>query len=110
MDLIKTLAYAGLGLAEQTNDKIKAQFDELVESGKKVDADGKNIIADFFNTLYSTKDDLETQIEKNKAKLFDTLPFLKDLEDQLNKKYEEVKETVFNNSKTEEANIVEETK
>ena len=35
MDLIKTFAYAGLGLAKQTNDKMKTQFDELVEAGKK---------------------------------------------------------------------------
>ena len=35
MDNIKTLAYAGLGLAIQTNDKVKAQFNDLVELGKK---------------------------------------------------------------------------
>ena len=36
MDLIKTLAYAGLGLAEQTNEKMKKQFEEFVEMGKKI--------------------------------------------------------------------------
>ena len=35
MDTIKTLAYAGLGLAVQTNEKVKNQFNELVELGKK---------------------------------------------------------------------------
>ena len=34
MDTIKTLTYAGLGLAMQTNEKVKNQFNELVESGK----------------------------------------------------------------------------
>ena len=35
MDTIKTLAYAGLGLAVQTNEKVKNQFNELVELGNK---------------------------------------------------------------------------
>jgi len=122
MDIIKTLAYAGLGLAKQTNDKVKSQFDELVEAGKKADSEGKNIVEDFFKTLDSTKEDFETQIEKNKSKLFDTFPILKEIEDTFNKKSDEVKETVketvskvketvSNKNKTEEATIVaEETK
>ena len=54
MDTIKTLAYAGLGLAKQTNDKLKIQFDELVEAGKKADTEGKNLVGDFFKTIDST--------------------------------------------------------
>ena len=34
MDTIKTLTYAGLGLAMQTNEKVKTQFNELVELEK----------------------------------------------------------------------------
>ena len=94
MDTIKTLAYAGLGLAKQTNDKLKIQFDELVEAGKKADTEGKNIVGDFFKTIDSTKEDLENQIAKTKTKLEETFPFIKDMEESINKKSEEVKETV----------------
>ena len=124
MDTIQTLAYAGLGLAKQTNDKLKAQFDELVEAGKKADSEGKNIVGDFFKTIDSTKEDIENQITKSKNKLEETFPFIKDLEDSFNQKSEEVKETVketvskaketiskvTDSEKTEEATIVEETK
>ena len=35
MNIIETLAYAGLGMASEASDKAKAKFDELVETGKK---------------------------------------------------------------------------
>ena len=44
METLKTLTYAGLGLAMQTNEKIKAEFNDLVEVGKKTDLEGKNIV------------------------------------------------------------------
>tara|TARA_Y100001934_G_C11969623_1_gene593406 strand:+ start:74 stop:451 length:378 start_codon:yes stop_codon:yes gene_type:complete len=125
MDTIKTLAYAGLGLAKQTNDKLKIQFDELVEAGKKADAEGKNLVGDFFKTIDSTKEDLENQIAKTKTKLEETFPFIKDMEESINKKSEEMRETVketvskaketiskvtTNESSVEDATIVEETK
>lgn len=125
MDTIKTLAYAGLGLAKQTNDKLKIQFDELVEAGKKADAEGKNLVGDFFKTIDSTKEDLENQIAKTKTKLEETFPFIKDMEESINKKSEEMRETVketvskaketiskvtTNESSLEDATIVEETK
>ena len=124
MDTIKTLAYAGLGLAKQTNDKLKIQFDELVEAGKKADAEGKNLVGDFFKTIDSTKEDLENQIAKTKTKLEETFPFIKDMEESINKKSEEMRETVketvskaketiskvTTNESVEDATIVEETK
>jgi polyhydroxyalkanoate synthesis regulator phasin len=125
MDTIKTLAYAGLGLAKQTNDKLKIQFDELVEAGKKADTEGKNLVGDFFKTIDSTKEDLENQIAKTKTKLEETFPFIKDMEESINKKSEEMRETVketfskaketiskvtTNESSVEDATIVEETK
>ena len=84
MDLIKTLAYAGLGLAKQTNDKMKTQFDELVEVGKKADTQGKNLVGDFFKTVNTTKDEFETQIAKNKNKIEEKFPFVKDFETRIN--------------------------
>ena len=66
---IKTLAYAGLGLASEANEKFKERFDELVEAGKEKDASGKNLIGDFFKTVESSKEDFEAQLEKMKNKL-----------------------------------------
>tara|TARA_B110000438_G_C15677920_1_gene591052 strand:+ start:294 stop:632 length:339 start_codon:yes stop_codon:yes gene_type:complete len=84
MDLIKTLAYAGLGLAKQTNDKMKTQFDELVEEGKKADVKGKNLVGDFFKTVDSTREDFESQLSKNKNKIEEKFPFIKDFENRIN--------------------------
>ena len=74
-NMIKTLAYAGLGLASEANDKFKERFDELVEAGKEKDSSGKNLISDFFKTVESSKEDFETQIEKMKGKAKDAFPF-----------------------------------
>ena len=93
METLKTLTYAGLGLAMQTNEKIKAEFNDLVEVGKKTDLEGKNIVGDFFKTVESTKDDFENKMEKNKTILFDNLPFSRELELKMNEKSEEVKST-----------------
>lgn len=82
MNIIETLAYAGLGMASEASDKAKAKFDELVETGKKVDSDGKNYVGDFFKTVDSTKDDVQSQFDKNKEKLEETFPFLKELEEK----------------------------
>ncbi len=122
MDTIKTLTYAGLGLAMQTNEKVKTQFNELVELGKKTDLEGKNIVGDFFKTIDTAKEDIETQIEKNKSKLYDTFPGLKEIEEKFSTKAEEMKSTfkeTINNAKNsfsqtkdsnvEDASIVEET-
>ena len=112
MDLIKTLAYAGLGLAKQTNDKMKTQFDELVEVGKKADIEGKNLVGDFFKTVDSTKEELEIQISKGKNKLEEKFPFIKDFEDRINElskmeKETEATEESTNNENVEEATVVE---
>ena len=115
MDTIKTLTYAGLGLAMQTNEKVKNQFNELVELGKKTDLEGKNIVGDFFKTIDTAKEDIESQIEKNKTKLYDTFPALKEIEKKISSKAEEMKSTIketINNAKgsfsrTEDSNVEE---
>ena len=117
MDTIKTLTYAGLGLAMQTNEKVKNQFNELVELGKKTDLEGKNIVGDFFKTINTAKEDIESQIEKNKTKLYDTFPALKEMEEKFSSKAEEMKSTIketINNAKgsfsrTEDSNVEEAT-
>ncbi|MFT5601310.1 MAG: polyhydroxyalkanoate synthesis regulator phasin [Flavobacteriales bacterium] len=106
MNIIETLAYAGLGLAAEASDKAKSKFDELVETGKKHDAEGKNYVGDFFKTAESTKDDLSSQFNKGKEKLEERFPMLKDLEDRLAKAANTATEK-FNSAKediTEKAN------
>lgn len=76
--MIKTLAYAGLGLASEANDKIKERFDELVEAGKEKDLEGKNLIGDFFKTVEASKEDFEAQVDKVKTKAKDVFPFVKE--------------------------------
>ena len=115
MDTIKTLTYAGLGLAMQTNEKVKNQFNELVELGKKTDLEGKNIVGDFFKTIDTAKEDIESQIEKNKTKLYDTFPALKEMEEKFSSKAEEMKSTIKETinhakgsfSRTEDSNVEE---
>lgn len=100
MNLIKTLAYAGLGLTAESNEKLKEKFDALVEAGKKADGEGKNIIGDFFKTIDSTKEDIEANFEKNKEKLMDQFPALKDLEEKFNKTKDDAT-SKFNNTKSD---------
>lgn len=100
MDFIKTLAYAGLGLAAETNDKLKEKFEALVESGRKADSEGKNLVGDFFKTVDSTKEDFESEFNKNKGKLEEKFPIIKELEDKFNKTKEDVT-TKFNDTKAE---------
>jgi polyhydroxyalkanoate synthesis regulator phasin len=88
--MIETLAYAGLGLAAEANDKAKAKFNELVEAGKKFDGEGKNYVGDFFKTIDSTKEDFKTQFNQGKEKLEETLPFLKDAEEKFAKTKEDL--------------------
>lgn len=110
MDLIKTLAYAGLGLTADSNEKLKEKFDALVEAGKKADGEGKNIIGDFFKTMDATKEDIEANFDKNKDKLMEQFPVLKELEDKFNKTKEDVT-SKFNDTKadlTEKAKNVKE--
>ena len=115
--MVKNMAYAGLGLVMQTNEKVKNQFNELVELGKKTDLEGKNIVGDFFKTIDTAKEDIESQIEKNKTKLYDTFPALKEMEEKFSSKAEEMKSTIketINNAKdsfsrTEDSNVEEAT-
>ena len=42
--------------------------------------EGKNIVGDFFKTIDTAKEDIESQIEKNKTKPYDTFLALKEIE------------------------------
>ena len=111
MDLIKTLAYAGLGLAEQTNEKMKKQFEEFVEMGKKSDTEGKNLVGDFFKTVDTTREEFEIQVSRGKNKMESKFPFLKDFQDRINElakaEMEKDELTTKENETTEEELAVE---
>ena len=118
MNIIETLAYAGLGLASEAEEKFKEKFDELVEAGKKADEEGKNYVGDFFKTMDASKEDFQREWDKNKEKLEEKFPFLKEIEDKILQAKEDItakaKETKDKMSSSkediEEATVVEETK
>lgn len=67
MEVFRDILYAGLGLANQTEDKFIQRYDILVQKGKKVDEEGKNVINDFFKTLDDVKEQMgETYTQKFK--------------------------------------------
>ena len=56
METLKNVMYAGIGSAHHTEDKMKEKFNVLVEKGKEVDAEGKNIVGDLLKTLDELKE------------------------------------------------------
>ena len=50
----------------------------------------KNIVGDFFKTIDTAKEDIESQIERNKTKLYDTFSALKEMEEKFSSKAEEM--------------------
>ena len=56
MEAIKNLIYAGIGLAKHTDETMKEKFNDFVETGKKVDAEGANLLNDLFNSLDESKE------------------------------------------------------
>ena len=75
----------------------------------------KNIVGDFFKTIDTAKEDIESLIEKNKTKIYNTFPALKEIEKKFSSKAEEMKSTIketINNAKgsfsrTEDSNVEE---
>ena len=54
----------------------------------------KNSVNDFFKTIDTDKEDIESIIEKNKTKLYDTFPALKEIEEKFSYNPEEMKSTI----------------
>jgi len=79
MELLKEVMYAGLGLAKQAEEKTKEQFKELVEKGKQTDADGKNVIGDFFQSIDDGKEKVSnsTVVQTSLQKVEDFIKTLK---------------------------------
>tara|TARA_A100001037_G_scaffold227637_1_gene205617 strand:+ start:2326 stop:2580 length:255 start_codon:yes stop_codon:yes gene_type:complete len=69
MEILKNLAYAGLGLLESTDSKLKEQFMELIKKGKESDQSGKYLIEDFFKGI----EELDTTAKKKYNESLTTL-------------------------------------
>ena len=75
----------------------------------------KNIVNDLFKTIDTAKEDIESLIEKNRTKQYDTFPALKEIEKKFSSTAEEMKSTIketINNAKgsfsrTEDSNVEE---
>lgn len=75
MTNLKSVMYAGLGLAKKTEDTVKESFDALVAKGKRVDADGNNLVKHYFNAM---EDVVDSQKEKFNDRLNDQLDLVED--------------------------------
>ena len=62
MEALKTLMYAGIGLAKQTETQVKESFDSLVAKGKRLDESGLYVVRDLFKALDENKDKLHDQL------------------------------------------------
>jgi polyhydroxyalkanoate synthesis regulator phasin len=77
MDLLKNLAYAGLGLLESTDETLKQKFAELVEKGKTHDTEGKNLINDLFKSIEESDETIKTKYNKSIETLQEKLSKMK---------------------------------
>lgn len=77
MENVKNLLYAGLGLAKQTEDQFKARFEVLVEKGKQIDSEGKNVLGDFFKSIDDQKSKLGETYNDQLTKVEDFIKKIK---------------------------------
>ncbi|NOR24741.1 MAG: hypothetical protein GQ542_10185 [Desulforhopalus sp.] len=73
-DLLKNIAYTGIGAAFLTKEKIEALKDELVEQGKIKEDEGKEFVNELVKKTVSIKDSLDlkiSQIVEEKIKQLD---------------------------------------
>ena len=65
MITLKDIMYAGLGLAKHTDKKLKDQFDSLVTEGKKVDAEGKNLVKGYLQIIEDIKENTDKKFSES---------------------------------------------
>jgi polyhydroxyalkanoate synthesis regulator phasin len=58
MKTLKNIMYAGLGLMHQADDKLKGQFNMLVDKGKKIDKKGNNLVKEYFKIIDVIKESM----------------------------------------------------
>ena len=62
MKTLKNIMYAGLGLMYQADDKVKGQFNMLVDKGKKIDKDSNNFVKEYFKIIDVMKESMGKKI------------------------------------------------
>lgn len=63
-DLLKSIAYTGIGAAFLTKDKIEELKDDLMEQGKISQDEGKQFVDELVKKTDSIKDSLDLKISK----------------------------------------------
>ena len=63
-ELLKSIAYTGIGAAFLTKDKIEELKDDLVEQGKISQDEGKQFVDELVKKTDSMKDSLDLKISK----------------------------------------------
>ncbi len=63
-ELLKSIAYTGIGAAFLTKDKIEELKDDLVEQGKISQDEGKQFVDELVKKTDSIKDSLDLKISK----------------------------------------------
>jgi polyhydroxyalkanoate synthesis regulator phasin len=63
-ELLKNIAYTGIGAAFLTKEKIEALKDDLVEQGKIKEDEGKEFVQELVKKTASIKDSLDLKISQ----------------------------------------------
>lgn len=72
-EMLKNIAYAGLGLAFLTKEKIEELKDDLLAKGRLSQEEGKQFADDLINRSEKAKEQLGQWIDKKVAERFDRL-------------------------------------
>lgn len=101
-ELLKNIAYTGIGAAFLTKEKIEALKDDLLEQGEIKEDEGKQFVNEMVSKTASIKDSLDlkiSQIIEGKIKELD-IPTNADFAD-LRRQVEELQVALNKNSKDE---------
>ncbi|MBC8207778.1 MAG: hypothetical protein H8E79_01235 [Desulfobulbaceae bacterium] len=104
-ELLKNIAYTGIGAAFLTKEKIETLKDDLIAQGKIKEDEGKQFVDELVKKTDSIKDSLDlkiSQIIEDKIKALD-IPTNADLAD-LRRQVEELQIALNKESETEQSN------
>lgn len=76
MEILKNIAYAGVGLASVTSEKVKETINDLVEKGMISDTEGKKIVDDFFSTTEKKREEFESKFKAASDKITEKFSFI----------------------------------
>lgn len=102
LDVIKKIAFTGIGLAFLTKEKLEELSKEIIEKGKLSEQEGKDFIAELKKKSEQAKNDLETQLDDMVNKTIQKMNLvtrddLTRLEERINELSEILKEKEANN-------------